>query len=104
MTVHLPAGRDRRSGIVIASSPNTPHQVADVLSAPRSWRPARGSRSSRRPPSRGRPHLPCLGIAPPPPPREGLPFTAWGRRHGHERIWLVKLEDPPVGRVALAKA
>jgi cysteine desulfurase/selenocysteine lyase len=27
MTVHLPAGRDRRSGIVIASSPGTPLQV-----------------------------------------------------------------------------
>jgi selenocysteine lyase/cysteine desulfurase len=27
MTVHRPAGRDRRSGIVIASSPGTPHQV-----------------------------------------------------------------------------
>jgi selenocysteine lyase/cysteine desulfurase len=27
MAVHLPARRDRRSGIVIASSPSTPHQV-----------------------------------------------------------------------------
>jgi cysteine desulfurase / selenocysteine lyase len=27
MAVHLPARRDRRSGIVVASSPSTPHQV-----------------------------------------------------------------------------